>query len=137
MHAVYEWIRSLVFYAVLVTLIMNLLPDRKYEKYLRFFTGMVFVLLVFEPVASVTGLEEPVASAYARLTMQDGGAAGELKREIAMADEARMNRLQAEYDRAVAMAAQEAMAPAAVSRGSEEPNTEPTEAAGGIYGMEE
>ena len=47
MEAVYEWIRSLVFYLILMTTVLNFLPDRKYEKYLRLFTGMVFILLVF------------------------------------------------------------------------------------------
>lgn len=39
MEAVYEWIRSLVFYLILMTTVLNFLPDRKYEKYLRLFTG--------------------------------------------------------------------------------------------------
>ena len=50
LEAVYEWIRSLVFYLILMTTVLNFLPDRKYEKYLRLFTGMVFILLVFGPL---------------------------------------------------------------------------------------
>ena len=55
MEAVYEWIRSLVFYLILMTTVLNFLPDRKYEKYLRLFTGMVFILLVFGPLGDLTG----------------------------------------------------------------------------------
>ena len=38
------------FYLILMTTVLNFLPDRKYEKYLRLFTGMVFILLVFGPL---------------------------------------------------------------------------------------
>ena len=37
MKAVENWVRDIVFYMIFVTMVMNLLPDPKYEKYLRLF----------------------------------------------------------------------------------------------------
>ena len=70
MEAVYEWIRSLVFYLILMTTVLNFLPDRKYEKYLRLFTGMVFILLVFGPLGDLTGLEQRIAGHMGRIEFE-------------------------------------------------------------------
>ena len=99
MEAVYEWIRSLVFYLILMTTVLNFLPNRKYEKYLRLFTGMVFILLVFGPLGDLTGLEERMAGAFGRITFQNDVKL--LQREIADADGTRMKRLADSYRRAV------------------------------------
>ena len=47
MEGIYDWIRNLISFLLLMTLITNLLPDKKYEKYLRLFTGAVFLLVFF------------------------------------------------------------------------------------------
>lgn len=101
MGRVYEWIRSMVFYLILMTMILNLLPDKKYEKYLRLFTGTVFLLLVCSPYTDLTGLEAQVAGAFERLTFQND--AKLLKREIEDTDGKRMERLVEEYADAVKM----------------------------------
>ena len=49
MKAVENWVRDIVFYMIFVTMVMNLLPDPKYEKYLRLFAGAVMILLAFGP----------------------------------------------------------------------------------------
>ena len=57
MEGIYQWIRSLVFYLILMTMLMNLLPDKKYENYLRLFTGVVFLLLFFQPFTGLLGAD--------------------------------------------------------------------------------
>ena len=34
MKAIENWVKDIVFYMIFVTMVMNLLPDPKYEKYL-------------------------------------------------------------------------------------------------------
>ena len=96
---IYQWIRSLVFYMILMTMIMNMLPDKKYEKYLQLFTGAVFVLLVVSPFTDLTGVENRVAGAFERLTFQTDVKL--LVREIEDADGERMNRLVESFETAV------------------------------------
>lgn len=95
MSGLYEWIRSMVLYLILMTVILNLLPDRKYEKYLRMFAGTVFILLVFGPFSDLTGLEARVAEAFGRITLQND--ARLLREELADADGDRLARLLSGY----------------------------------------
>lgn len=99
MNGVLSWVRSIVFYLILTTLILNLLPDRKYEKYLRFFVGMVLVFLVFEPFADISGMEAQIAGAFERITFQNDAAL--LKKEIGDIDGRRMERLADQYEEAM------------------------------------
>lgn len=94
-----EWVRGLAFYLILMTVVLNLLPDKTYEKYLRLFTGMVFILLVFRPFADLTGLEARMAGAFERITFQND--AKLLKREIMEAEEVRLKKLTESFQAAV------------------------------------
>ena len=96
MKGIYEWVRSLVSFMILMTVIMNLLPDKKYEKYLQLFTGMVFLLLFFAPLTDLSGLEAQMVGAFERITFQTD--AKLLKKEIEDADEARMQKLILQYE---------------------------------------
>ena len=55
MKAIENWVKDIVFYMIFVTMVMNLLPDPKYEKYLRLFAGAVMILLAFGPLGEKVG----------------------------------------------------------------------------------
>lgn len=99
MDGICEWIREIVFYMILMTMIMNLLPDKKYEKYLRLFTGTILILLVFRPAAGFMGLDEKTAGIFERITFQND--AKLLKREIKDADGKRLAALADGYQKAI------------------------------------
>ena len=99
MEIIFDWIRSLVFYLILMTMVVNLLPDKKYEKYLRLFVGVIFLMLVFSPFINLSGVEARAAEAFSRLTFQNDARA--LKREITDADGARMAKLVESYRDAI------------------------------------
>ena len=60
----YEWIRNVAFYLVLVTALLHVLPRSGYQKYIRFFTGLVLILLVLAPVFKLFQMEEELRDAY-------------------------------------------------------------------------
>ena len=60
----YEWIRNVAFYLVLVTALLHVLPRSGYQKYIRFFTGLVLILLVLAPVLKLFQMEEELQDAY-------------------------------------------------------------------------
>ena len=49
-EAIYNWLEQLACYLILVTAVLHVLPDSGYKKYIRFFTGLILVLLLASPV---------------------------------------------------------------------------------------
>lgn len=60
----YEWIGNIAFYMVMVTAVLHLLPASDYQKYIRFFTGLVLVILLITPVLKVFGMEHQLTELY-------------------------------------------------------------------------
>ncbi|OUQ46577.1 stage III sporulation protein AF [Ruminococcus sp. OM05-10BH] len=61
---IYDWIKNLVFYLILMTMLMQIIPDSDYKKYIRFFTGLVLILLLARPVLGVFQLEGEFENLY-------------------------------------------------------------------------
>ena len=45
------------FYLVIFTAVLHVLPGEQYQKYVRFFTGLVIVVLLFSPLFKLLGME--------------------------------------------------------------------------------
>ena len=54
----YEWLKDVSFYLILVTAVLYVLPSNSYRKYIRFFTGLVLIILLLNPVLSLFGMKE-------------------------------------------------------------------------------
>ena len=96
MGQILEWVRRLVYFLVLMTMVTNLLPDKKYEKYLSLFVGIVFLILVLSPFTDLAGVGEKTEEAFARLTFQNE--AELLRKEIEDAEGVRMKKLVEGYE---------------------------------------
>lgn len=51
----YDWMYQITFYLVIFTAALQLLPSGNYRKYVRFFVGLVLILLVISPVLKLSG----------------------------------------------------------------------------------
>lgn len=60
MDFLYDWVKSLAIFMILISIVRNLLPKSNYEKYLRLFTGMLTVLLVIKPFTGLLGVQENI-----------------------------------------------------------------------------
>lgn len=60
----YEWIQNIAFYLVLVTAVLHAVPDKAYKKYVRFFTGLVLILMIVTPVLKLFGTDIKLADLY-------------------------------------------------------------------------
>lgn len=53
---IYDWMKNLAFYLVIVTAVLEILPGDTYKKYIRFFAGMVMIFLAVTPFLRITGM---------------------------------------------------------------------------------
>lgn len=61
---IYEWLREICIFLVLTTAVLHALPGDEYKKYVRFFTGLVLILMAIGPVLSLFGEDSPVLNFY-------------------------------------------------------------------------
>ncbi|KAB1438167.1 stage III sporulation protein AF [Candidatus Galacturonibacter soehngenii] len=52
---IYQWIKNIAFYMILITAVMNLIPNNNYKKYINLFTGIVMIILVISPISKLLG----------------------------------------------------------------------------------
>ena len=52
----YGWLRDISYYLILVTAVTYVLPSNSYRKYIRFFTGLVLILMLMTPVLHLLGM---------------------------------------------------------------------------------
>ncbi len=101
MAAVYEWVCNITYYMIFITVAGNLLADSKYEKYLRFFAGMVLILLVLKPLTGSLRLDERIAYLFESITFQNES--GDFKEKLWGMEDERLNQVMGTYEEAVSM----------------------------------
>ena len=63
---IYGWMKGLAFFFIFMTAILNCLPDHRYRKYVRFFLGMLMLLLMTGPLIELFHLDEKLSRAASR-----------------------------------------------------------------------
>lgn len=97
----YDWIRNIACYLVLISVVSNILPGKKYEKYIRLFTGLMFILIVFQPLTGTLNLEDKLLYYFETFTFREE--TGDLTKEILGIEEQRKQQMLHQYEKAVAM----------------------------------
>ena len=57
MGEIYEWVRNIVIYLILNTIIMNLLGSSSYKKYISIVSGMILLLIVVSPFLKLLNMD--------------------------------------------------------------------------------
>ncbi|MBQ2986318.1 MAG: stage III sporulation protein AF [Tyzzerella sp.] len=55
---IYEWIENITFYMVIVVAAMQMVPGSSYKKYIRFFAGLILILMLAGPILKIFGMSE-------------------------------------------------------------------------------
>ncbi len=50
---IYQWVRILATFYILFTAVLQLMPDRKYERYIRSFMGLLLIYILSVPLLSI------------------------------------------------------------------------------------
>ncbi|MFR5600989.1 MAG: stage III sporulation protein AF [Lachnospiraceae bacterium] len=101
MDQVYRWVQNIVCYLIFATVITNILPGKKYDKYLKLFVGMVLILLVLQPLTGALRLEDKIAYYFESITFQND--ANDLSRDFLGAEQKRLELMVDQYETAVAL----------------------------------
>ncbi|HAX51460.1 stage III sporulation protein AF [Muricomes intestini] len=64
LNYLYEWIKNLAFFLVIVTAVLQVIPGTGYKKYVQFFSGMVMILLMLTPILKLVGMENQFYELY-------------------------------------------------------------------------
>lgn len=100
MEAVYGWVKNIIYYMIFLSVVNNLLADSKYGKYIRFFSGMVLILLVVSPFTGGLHLDEQISSMFKSISFQN--ATNDLKQDLWGMEERRLDQVIRKYEQAVA-----------------------------------
>lgn len=52
-----QWIQKMISYLLVMSAVLHVIPGKDYEKYIRFFCGVVLILLVLSPAAAWKGMK--------------------------------------------------------------------------------
>lgn len=64
MEYFYEWIQNIAFFLVLVTAVIQIIPDNSYRKYIRFFMGLLLILMLSGPILKAFGMQQKFSEIY-------------------------------------------------------------------------
>lgn len=71
MDGIYEWLRNVAVFFLLMTAVLNVLPEAKYRKYVQFFLGLVMLAVLCKPVLALGNLSDSLEQALERLTLEE------------------------------------------------------------------
>ncbi len=52
-----QWIQKIISMLLVMSAVLQVIPGKDYEKYIRFFCGLVLILLALSPIAALKGLK--------------------------------------------------------------------------------
>lgn len=67
---IYQWIKTLAIFYILFSAMIHLVPDQKYERYIKFFMGLLLIYILCVPVFSLLGASEKLVENFS-LNYQD------------------------------------------------------------------
>ena len=67
----YLWIRNLAVFYIFFTAVLNLIPDRQYEKYVRFFMGLLLMVMLITPMLSILEKAKTLPESFSSLYQQE------------------------------------------------------------------
>ena len=79
---IYDWMENIAFYLVILVAVMQMIPQSSYQKYIRFFAGMILILMLVGPVLRIFGMSEFQSQEYLNALQEIEDASGYMERII-------------------------------------------------------
>ena len=82
LNYIYDWIENIVFYLVVLVAVMQMIPQNSYQKYIRFFAGMILILMLAGPIIKMFGMTDFQSIEYQSTLQEIEDATGYMERII-------------------------------------------------------
>ncbi|MBP3462818.1 MAG: stage III sporulation protein AF [Tyzzerella sp.] len=79
---IYDWIENIAFYLVILVAVMQMIPQNSYQKYIRFFAGMILILMLAGPIVKVFGMTDFQSIEYQSVLQEIEEASGYMENII-------------------------------------------------------
>ena len=79
---IYDWMENIAFYLVILVAIMQMIPQSSYQKYVRFFAGMILILMLAGPIFRIFGMSDFQSTEYQNALQEIEEASGYMERII-------------------------------------------------------
>lgn len=53
----FSWIKNIAFFLILITAVTGALPDNHFKKYIKFFSGMILIILLISPISQLLDVD--------------------------------------------------------------------------------
>lgn len=77
----YAWMRSLAVFYILLTTVLHLAPAPKYERYIRFFMGLLLILMLISPTSAILGKGGELRESFEKYYQQESSELENLETE--------------------------------------------------------
>lgn len=64
MDGIYSWIKNIAFFLILILAVQNIVPDNKYKKYIKIFSGVILILIIISPITDMFGVTDKISKLY-------------------------------------------------------------------------
>jgi len=68
---IYGWMENLAYYFIFLSAVMNFVPDNSYRKYIRYFMGILLIMLLLSPILQYFRLDEEIELSFFNYTMEE------------------------------------------------------------------
>lgn len=104
---IYTWVKNIVVYMIINTIIMNLLGNKSYKKYVSIVSGMILVLIVISPLTKLLKLDDNMD--YFLQFNDFAIESADFKNELYQVEEAQSDAIFSEYKEKIKKQVQELM----------------------------
>lgn len=70
-QAVYQWVRNLAVYYIILTALMHIMPGSQYSKYIRYFMGILLILIISSPLLNLLHLKEQMNGLFQKKMLEE------------------------------------------------------------------
>lgn len=71
MNQMYEWLQEIAVFFILMTAVLNILPEAKYRRYVQFFLGLVMLAVLSRPILALGNLNGILEVTLEKLTLEE------------------------------------------------------------------